>query len=205
MFFGLEHLRNIILSNQTRVFKAGLFSHGDSATGQIRGLVSDNQRSYTSQTEVADFFLKKFLGCRLTEAPEIVTKKVLDATEGFIFNQVEDPEHRARYTTALYADFGNETNMFNPVGFALTNFRVEDRQPYSEWLVEHGIEPQQFPKNTELIESRLRKVTMGFASGVAVIYPPDVLGQEVEISQIDGGRTRVVVEDELKRFQRNDL
>ena len=204
LVFDLEHLRDIILSNRMRVFKAGLFVVEDTAPGGIQGWVSDNQRGFTSQTEVAEFFLRRFLGCKLTESPAIVTKKTLEATESFIYTQIADPEKQARYTTALYADLGNETNTFNPVGFAQTNFRPEDRQPYREWLVEHGVEPRQFPKSKEFIEDRLKKVTMGFASGVAVIYPPAVLGDELDVSQLDGGRTRVVIEDVLKRFQGKD-
>ena len=204
LFFDLEHLRNTILSNRTRVFKAGLFTVEDAAAGRIQGIVSDNQQSYVSQTEVAEFFLKTFLGCKLTESSSIITKRVLEATEGFILNRIADSEHQARYMTALYSDFGNETNTFNPVGFAQANFRLDDREPYREWLVGQGITSRQFPKNTELIESRLKKMTMGFASGIAVVYPPDALGEELRVSQIEGGRTRVVVEDELTRFQGKD-
>ena len=173
--FDLEHVRDIIFSNRTRVFKAGLFVLQDETAGLVGGLVSDNQRSYTSQIEVAEFFLKSFLGCKLTDSPEIITKTVLSTTEEFISTKVGNSENRARYTTALYAEFGNEKNTFSPLAFAETNFRPEDRRPYREWLAQHGVEPRQFVKNTDLIDERLKKVTMAFARNIVVTYLPNAL------------------------------
>ena len=77
--FNLEHVQNLILSNRAKVFKAGLFATpgpGGSLTG-MEGRVSDNQRSYAPTADVADFFLKTFLGCELLEAPDVSTKEFL--------------------------------------------------------------------------------------------------------------------------------
>ena len=204
LFFDLQHVRDIIMSGKTRVFKAGLFWVDAQATGSMLGRVSDNQRSFPSNNEVALFFLRYFLCCKFTESPDLVTKRMLTETENFIFSHISDPLRKARYAVALYAELSNESNVFSPLGFANTNFALEDRQPYSDWLEENGTEPRQVPKNTELIQERLKKMTMAFASGATVIFPPGLLGEEVNVSEIDSGRTQVVVEGELKRIQGRD-
>ena len=199
--FDLEHLRDLILTNRSRVFKIGLFGLQDDPTVGIQGLVSDNQRSYSSQTDVAPFFLETFLGCRYIESPEIVTREILFHTERFIATQIEDSESQARYTTGLYAEMNNEENSFSPVVFAQRNFRIEDREPYRQWLLQHDVEPRTFTKNTQLIGERLKKVTMSFASGTAVIYHPDALGDSVQVTDVANGLTRVEIEDELRGIQ----
>ena len=95
--FNLEHVRNLMLSQRTRVFKAGLFAVQPSPgiSFEVHGTVSDNQRGYAPLTEVADFFLRRFLGCTLVGSPDVTTKQFFQATEGFIATEVSDPETKA--------------------------------------------------------------------------------------------------------------
>lgn len=55
--YDVSHIRDLMLTGKTKVFKVGLFS--TTATGDIRGLVCDSQR--TAATTVAYFFLQTFL------------------------------------------------------------------------------------------------------------------------------------------------
>lgn len=57
---SMEHIRELMLTDKTKVFKAGLFF--STTDGSVEGLVSDKQRGYLPQTEIADFFLRSFLG-----------------------------------------------------------------------------------------------------------------------------------------------
>ena len=55
--FNLEHLRDLMLTQKTKVFTVGLFVQMGNTLESIDGAVSDNQRGYYPTTEVADFFL----------------------------------------------------------------------------------------------------------------------------------------------------
>ncbi|MGA9920605.1 MAG: nucleoid-associated protein, partial [Candidatus Dormiibacterota bacterium] len=61
--FRVEHLRELMLTDTTRVYKVGLFVQTGDKRGSIDGLVCDKQRLYNGG--VAHFFLEQFLGCRL--------------------------------------------------------------------------------------------------------------------------------------------
>ena len=202
--FDLEHVRDIILSDRSRVFKAALFTLDTDSYGLFSGVVSDNQRSYTSTTMVADFYLRRFLGCKFAESPERVTKNVLDATETYIAKQVEDPETKARYITALYVEMASENPTFSPSAFAESHFRLEDRAPYRNWLAESESSNVRFTKDTELVNQRVKKVMLAFANGAALYFPPGLLGGEVQVSDAGNGLTRAVIEGELNKLQNRE-
>ena len=197
--FDLEHLRDLILTKRTRVFKAGVFVLQEDCanTPGVDGIVSDNQRGYTPSTEVADFFLKKFLGCTLVESPDVTTKQFFYATEEFIASEISDAEDKARYETALLAELNSEDRTVNPRNFAESNLSVDHRQSFLGWLGERDVAIQQFDKDTQLIKTRLRRVSVNFESGIGVLIPPDSMGEQVTLSKMDDGLTYLEIRDRL--------
>ena len=116
-----------MLTEKTRVFKVGLFVQSGTELLQIEGAVSDLQRGYRPTTEVADFFLKKFLGCELLEAPEITTKRLLQTTESFIREVVDDPQTKARYEIAILSELSSQSAEFHPRDCATQDFDTDHR------------------------------------------------------------------------------
>lgn len=100
--FSVQHLRDLMLTERTKVFKVGLFVQTGADLASIDGAVCDTQKSYDGT--VAHFFLEQFLGCRLREKPELTTKRFFEATERFINEQVTEPEKKAQYQVALLAE-----------------------------------------------------------------------------------------------------
>lgn len=199
--FRLEHIRDLMLTEKTKVFKVGLFVQMDTTLESIEGAVSDNQRGYYPTTEVADFFLRKFLGCNLREAPEVTTKRLFHATEGFIHEEVTEPEVKACYEIALLAELGSQARTFDPRAFARRHLRVEDRQKYVDYLGNAAVAPQPFDKDISLIETRLKRIQLEFQSGIAVLGSPETFQEHVRMTDLDDGRTRLEIEDRVKRLQ----
>ncbi|MBI4219914.1 MAG: nucleoid-associated protein, partial [Chloroflexi bacterium] len=150
-------------------------------------------------TEVADFFLRRFLGCRLLEASDVNTKRFFTATEEFINEKVTDPVRKARYNIALLAELNRTTTTVRPRDFAQQNFEVDDRQSYIEFLRTKDVPTTTVQKDTTLIAGQLRRLQVDFSSGLAVLGPPDSFREHVKMSQLDDGRTRVEIEDRVKR------
>ncbi|MDY6918240.1 MAG: nucleoid-associated protein [Chloroflexota bacterium] len=199
--YSLEHLRELMLTEKTKVFKVGLFIQRSSALDTIEGGVSDNQRGYHPTTEVADFFLKRFLGCKLREASGVTTKRLFLATETFISEQVNEPETKARYEIALLAELSSQSRTFSPIGFAERYLLVQDSQRYIDWLGQAEISPQPFDKDISLINTHLKRIQLDFESGIAVLGDPEVFQEHVKMRDLDDGRTRVEIEDRVRRVQ----
>ncbi|MDQ6617572.1 MAG: nucleoid-associated protein [Actinomycetota bacterium] len=193
---SVDHVRDLMLTGKTKVFKVGLFAHVGGASGPIEGMVCDRQKGYGGT--VANFFLERFLGCRLKELPELTTRRFFDAAERFINEDVEEPETKARYQVALAAELGGTRATVSPQAFANTNLETDDRAAFMGKVSEAGIAQPSFAKDTGLVANQLKRIQWSFASGVAVLASPDNLGREVQVEDLDDGRTRLEVTDKLK-------
>lgn len=196
--FNLTLMKDLVLNKNTRVFKVGLFQL-ENGGGSLVGLASDKQQGSQPNTEVAEFFLSQFLGCRLRDAPEVLTKRFYVLTEGFINEDVKDPLLKSQYETALLAEMNSATGTISPSVFALNHLQGDDRQAFVAYLDQAGLPTQgAIPKDTQLVENRLRRVQVDFANGVSVIAPPEVLEQQVQQDVLEDGRMHLQITDSVK-------
>jgi hypothetical protein len=145
--------------------------------------VADDQRGPEYGAEVASFFLSSFLGCRLKIEPRVATKEVFVATEEFINDEVDEPEHKARYAIALAAQMNATTRDLRPRDFAEANLELEDRRADRDYLKERGIDPDQtIEKDTALIENRVRRVRVDTEHNLVVMGPSDELDARMDVS-----------------------
>lgn len=131
--FNMSHLRDLMLNERTRVFKAGVFTLG--ARGAVEGVVSDEQRG-SRQEEVATFFLNRFLGCELRVSPKAATKAFFNTAVDWINVRVEDPEDKTKYLFAVMAELNSEQRDLDPSEFARRSLDVNDRESFCiTWLL----------------------------------------------------------------------
>lgn len=102
----IDHVGGLILTKSVRVFKAGVFVHRGPDQRDVDAVVSDHQRGQRPTSDIADFFLKRFLGCELTELPRVTTRRFFEAVVDFVNTQVPSTEHKAKYHIALLAELG---------------------------------------------------------------------------------------------------
>lgn len=192
--FNVSHLRDLMLTKKTKVFKVGIFVPLPDQTG-TEGLVSDTQKG--AGTAVAFFFLSQFLGCTLKEVPEVTTRRFFEATQEFIRDDVTDPQEKTRYQVALVAELQNTNSSISPEGFANSYIETGDRIKFLYRMQEGGITAQSFPKDLKLIEQTLRKIQWTFEGGISVIAPPDQVGDRLRIEGETDGRTKMEIVDRL--------
>jgi hypothetical protein len=197
--FDIEHLSSLMLTEKTKIFKAGLFVQEGGTLETIEGLVSDLQRGSWRKSEVASFFLTGFLGCRLREHPEVTTKRFFTETMDFINREVDDPMLKTRYAFAVVSAMNDNANVINPVSFADQHLEVRDRQPLLDHLANRSIPDRPIPKDTSLIVSHLRRTRWDFESGLALLGPPDSFKEHVTTSDLGDGRIKTEITDALAK------
>jgi 37-kD nucleoid-associated bacterial protein len=184
----------LVLTEKTVLFKCALFKPTSDTDWTLEGLAADLQVT----RPVADFFLTKFLGCKLVEAPSIMTERFLAASEGWIAT-VESDEDKNLYETALVTHLQSQLNDVDPVSFARNTLRSpQERDQYLNFLVEHGSRRQRFPKDTSTVAGRIKRVAHEFASGLKVVARPDVMRERLRFEETEKG-SRAIIEDDLKR------
>jgi len=196
--FNVAHLRDLMLGQNTRVFKASLFTTSDGTVNGIAGRVSDNQASFEAGGGVASFFLSRFLGCRLKSAPDVATRAFFEATQEWI-NELSDPVKRGRYEVALLAEMHAQTRTITPQTFADGNLDVVDRAAYRAHLGGTDVPFTQFGKDTRLIDTRIKQMSIRFTkSSVRVSGKPGDVDQYVRINKPGSDAAPVEILDQVK-------
>jgi hypothetical protein len=176
----LELLRNLTLTDKTKVYKTALlFDEG----GEIAGWAADDQRTTASGVSVATFFLSRFLGCAPKLPAAITTYEFVQAASASFNEDVESPKRRSRYQVALLSVMQDNTTTIAPRAFAETHLDAADRPAFLDRVDKAGIPPATtFAKDTSRVNvSRFR---MTFTSGnLTLIGDRDALDSTVEIPE----------------------
>ena len=195
----LELLRELTLTDKTKVFKTSLLMLDDSDQAEsMYGRVSDDQRGKDDGIGVATFYLSTFLGCRLKTSPEKATLDFVRAAEDFFNEHVTSPEKRGRYQVALLAKMQDNTMDVRP-RLRRDQLDAADRAPFSEAVRDAGIDPTvAFEKDTSLI--KINGFKMVFESGMVLVGKSGDLAERVSISPENATQPGVDINDAIKRL-----
>jgi len=193
--FNVLHFRDLILTENTRLFKIASFVRiGE----DFDSAASDHQRGYTPHTEVADFFLRKFLGCKLLEDAHVTTKKFYEYAMGFLnANLKDEPVKLVKCINHLVSELSSEQGRIDPRKFAEKYLPLKQRQSFLTHLDEHGISTKSFPLETSLIAPRLRNHLLEFRSGIRVVTPSEGSEQHLKLEKLESGEVRAEIRDFL--------
>jgi hypothetical protein len=195
--FDLNVLRDLVLTERTKIYKVALFVMPDEVEETYDAAASDYQTGFSSYHEVASFFLSKFLGCKLQKDPPLATKHFYEVTEEFINEQIADPVERIKYHEHLVSEIQSQTPTISTEQFADNYLPVEERQKFVNHLTEKDV-PANFPKKLDLVSKRLKKTVYHFRSGIQVIVPNEVAEGHLVIENLDEGETRLEIKDQLE-------
>jgi hypothetical protein len=198
--FDMEHLRNLMLGNRTRVFKAAIFGPATSPE-ELRGFVSDTQGGYGRETTVAHFFLSTFLGCRPSESPDVTTKRFLDVLEDFINTEIDDPVRKARYRIAAIAALQSRESRLSPRAFAVNNLDGPDEQAFLDFARERDVPLRSFSKDISRVQSRVDRMALQFANGLQISGSAESFEESVRVRQEQDGTANVNVRGKLSKVK----
>jgi 37-kD nucleoid-associated bacterial protein len=196
--FAIEHLRDLMLTEKTKVFKAALFHESDDEP--ICSHVSDNQLGYQPTTEIAAFFLR-FLGCKSKQDAQVATKRFLQASERFINGMVQDPRHQTRYYNALLSELQSEKRLIVPATFAQEHLAVHDRSKYLEWIGRAGLSDNSFIKDVTLVKGVMGQTEVRLTNGIAIAGPPADFDRLVHLTTGQDGAMKIEVEGEVAKVR----
>lgn len=195
--FNVEHIRDLMLTKNTKLFKIVLFYMEE---GDIKGLICDQQMGREDRN-VASFFLSDFLGCKLTEEPQILTKRFYEATLSFINECVESPEQKGEILNHLISELTNRNNSISPVQFARRVLEPNLRDNYIAHLSSNHASNRSFEKDICMIEKRLKRIQYDFVSGICVLGSKEAISDNTSIMKTDSGETVFEIKDELQQVK----
>jgi hypothetical protein len=125
--FDLEHLHELIVGNNSRVYKIAVLQR---SADVLVGEMVDQQNGVA----FADFFMTTFLGCRLADNSEILTKQFVDGALAYVNKEIYDEVKQARYATALVAYMASPAGTFQAAEFADQFLDADDRDGFVQAL-----------------------------------------------------------------------
>jgi hypothetical protein len=196
----LELLRNLTLTDKTRVFKTALLTcppgEGPAATS---GRVSDDQRGRAEGLPVANFFLATFLGCQPRVKAAKATLDFVRCANDSFNKQIASPEKRGRYQLALVAAIQAPTAELRPRTFAEENLEAVDRAPFLAAVQKAGLDPNSaFAKDLSLV--KVEKFKLTFESGMILVGDVEDLREKVELPHDAASDQPVQVHDSVSQL-----
>ena len=198
--YDILHLRDLILTEKTKLFKIGLFFNEGLEELGYEGKICDNQLSFIPHREVAAFFLTSFLGCRLGGDPRVETKEFFTVSQEYFKEKIEDPIVQMKYNLHLLSYISNEKGVINPRIFARANISTTHRQPYVNYLEEKGIRITDIIRDTSLIENKINKMILEFENGIKIIGSQKGFDDKVSLEVMEDGKTRAEVVSRMKNI-----
>lgn len=193
LMFELVVHDDLMLTERTVLFKCAVLAPNNTTDWNLEGVAADLQ-----VRGIADFFLTKFLGCRLVQQPDVLTEKFLEASERWI-DSVDDAEKKTRYEIQLLAHLNNTQTTVDPRGFAQSAMPAAEQDDYLNFLHGRGVPRQRFRKDLERVRSRIKRVAYEYSSGIKLVARPEAMEQYVTVEEPATGPTRTIIEDDLKR------
>ena len=193
--FQVEHLTELIMAQNSRVFKIAMFWI-DTATGKVFGRMVDKQNG----AGYADYFLDEFLGCQLTQQAEKQVQSFVRALEKFVNSPSLSPEKKTRYATAVVALLESPAPRIRPSQFIMDYIDPEDQDDLAHLLPDQ-VRGMEFRKDTRLVQAQIGGLRMRMSSGVTLSATSDALNNgtvRVEPESEEGPRVVVLgTTDEL--------
>lgn len=200
--FTLTHLGDLTMTKNTKVFKAALFVREGDNVEEIEGQISDNQLGPREETGVAEFFLRKFLGCQQRDDPAALLARSYEAAVSWIYrNEALDPAKKADYLEAIRVDLKNNRPTWDIEQTAQENMAAEDSDDFLSYLVGQGLPSRELPKDMSIVASRLKASTWEFASGIRVSYPVGTFREHISVEEAENGDTVLTIVDTTKRVK----
>jgi nucleoid-associated protein YejK len=191
--FDLEHLNELIVGNNSRVYKIAVLNIAEA--GSLIGRMVDQQNG----AAFADFFMSSFLGCRLADNAEIQTKQFMESAMTYINSHVADEETRARYATALVAYMSSPAESFQASEFSEQFLEIEDRDAFVHSLPEQ-VASSVIGKNLSLVPGRGAGLRL-YGAGVTVSASASALERgALQIVSDQAGETVIRITGPLSKY-----
>jgi hypothetical protein len=185
--FDLDVLENLILTEDTRLFKSALFLRNGPNDDDFDLGACDSQ----GPEDVARFWLS-YLGSELAEEPRVITRQWYNASVEFVNSQIDDPVAINDFYECIHAELKSNRKKVSPREFIEEYVPKKLRVPYQDYLEKEHVSLHAFTKDVTEIKGRLRRKSLHTKNGIAVTIPED---QE---NRVEVGAEKIVVVDSLE-------
>jgi hypothetical protein len=204
----LKYISDMVLGAQQRLFKIGCFiekkavpsgSNGDvRLKDDFSAIVYDHQMSNTGDNNAARYFYATFLGCRLADNAQRLTRAFYEETSKHIDEAKLPARKRVDLKNHLVSYLKSEEKTVNPRTFAERFLPKSLHESYFERFRKTDFPSRDVPKDNHQIRRKLQVRRMFFSSKVRISAPEENFNDLVKIVETKDGWTTVNINGELE-------
>lgn len=198
--YTLEAIRNIMLTQKTKLFKfALLFGSEWEPDYNYNGILMDYQIQTRKKNDITSWFLDKFLGYIAADDPRITTKKFYSETKAYILT-IKDIDSQIKYLNDLNSYLLSNNNMISPKDFAEGYLSPQEERDYITFMEGKGIASNSFFKDTLDIKNEIKAITIEFQGGTRLtsVTPQK---EVIDIKDVGNGEVIASIKGRLKRVK----
>ena len=196
----VELLKSVFLSPSQKLLKIGiLFQREDPVGDEVNDiygcLLYDAQ--FRVENSPAEYFYKDFLGLTTLQNPRIQSKRFYEKTQEFARSLEEPAFSMDDFEEALRMELASTDKMrLSPAAFGLDHIPDDtQREEYKRQVVDFM--PENFIKDTGLVQQQLRTRKIEFENKVAISGPEEEFNRSVQI--LEQSQDHIVVRINARR------
>lgn len=204
----LKYISDMVLGAQQRLYKIGCFietkSPAAGSNGEVRlkddfeVIVYDHQMSNTGDNNAARYFYGTFLGCRLADNSQRLTRVFYEETSKHINESKLTTHKRVELKNHLVSYLKSQDNTINPRTFADRYLPRPLHDSYFSRCQKAGFPARDVSKDNHQIRRKLQVRRMFFSSKVRISAPEENFNEVVQILESRDGWTTVKINGELE-------
>jgi hypothetical protein len=190
---NLDYVSNVLLTESQKLRKVAIFIESspleELSKDRFSIFVSDLTLQFRDHVIQANYFVRKFLGCKAADTSKIQTKAFFELTSDFISSLPVSEHDKISSVDALYSYVSSNNNSINVEEFAKNHLpssisaddyvnQMKDKVP------ENGIS-----KDNSLIERRIKRRNLIFDNDIKIVGPSDQFNNLVEVIDDDDENT----------------
>lgn len=199
--FNATEIENLMLTEKSRMYKVALFVRQADFNVQFDGIVFDFQNNINKTKDLSTFFIDDFLGCKPFQDPRSTTKRFYELTYSFI-DTVEDPISKTKYFTDLNSYLQKNQSTISPEEFAQDYFQnTQHKNDYKTFLTQKEFSFESFVKDIDLINTKIKKLSIDFANGISIIGTNGILDDRVKLTTLESGEHKAEIKSKIKKVK----
>ncbi len=186
--FVAQHIRDLIVGSNTRVYKTAVLEHQASSDRVVGKMVDLQADGY------AAFFLHAFLQCMPAQPAEALTKGFVDTVDRFVRQITLPLEDRARILAAAASYLERPDAVIRPSEFVGSYVDATHRDAFEALLPQELQGDVEFRRDPGLVRGQVGGVRLTYGLDVSISYSHEAAENDVVTFERDqDGRDIIVV------------
>ncbi|QIV87527.1 nucleoid-associated protein [Glutamicibacter mishrai] len=174
---SIKRIPDLVFGDQNRIYKVAILSPDAEEQANISGYLADVQNS----GRFATYFISEFLGMRLGDEPEVLTKKFMDTMTEAISASSMDAEAKMEAQAALSVTLKSNSQSLDPRRFVKDHIPQVHQTFVFRAALERGAPPVPFNKDIKMVKNNLDNIRIQLGSDISIVAPTEAIGSDSRI------------------------